>query len=89
MCNRCECRKCALCGINMKRWTSPSGQILHSFVTRSEPPFTFAYNPADIDMERAELATREQQAKLERAKKLLAQWTADGLKQAAALAREL
>lgn len=52
MCNRCECRKCSACGMPMQKWSSPSGQIIHSFVTRTEPSFTFAYNPADSDMDR-------------------------------------
>jgi FkbM family methyltransferase len=34
------------------RWTSPSGQALHSFVTRTEPRFVFAHNPRDNDMAR-------------------------------------
>lgn len=34
------------------RWTAPSGQTLHSFTTRTEPRFIFAYNPLDLDMDR-------------------------------------
>lgn len=34
------------------RWTSPLGQTLHSFTTKTEPRFTFAYNPRDHDMTR-------------------------------------
>ena len=34
------------------RWTSPLGQTLHSFATRTEPRFFFAYNPRDHDMAR-------------------------------------
>ena len=34
------------------RWTAPSGQKLHSFTTRTEPRFIFAYNPLDLDMDR-------------------------------------
>ena len=34
------------------RWTSPLGQTLHSFTTKTEPRFTFAYNPRDDDMTR-------------------------------------
>lgn len=34
------------------KWTSPSGQELHSFVTNTEPRFVFAYNPRDRDMTR-------------------------------------
>ena len=34
------------------RWTSPSNQTLHSFVTNTEPRFVFAFNPRDHDMTR-------------------------------------
>lgn len=34
------------------RWTSPLGQTIHSFTTKTEPRFTFAYNPRDHDMTR-------------------------------------
>mmetsp|Transcript_384 Transcript_384/g.596 ORF Transcript_384/g.596 Transcript_384/m.596 type:complete len:377 (-) Transcript_384:217-1347(-) len=34
------------------RWTSPSGQTLHTFTTNTEPRFVFAYNPLDNDMAR-------------------------------------
>ncbi len=36
----------------LHRWTSPSNQTLHSFVTSTEPRFLFAYNPRDHDMAR-------------------------------------
>ena len=37
---------------NVNRWTAPSGQTVHTFTTRTEPRFTFAYNPYDDDMAR-------------------------------------
>lgn len=36
----------------VNRWTAPSGQTVHSFTTRTEPRFVFAYNPLDNDMDR-------------------------------------
>lgn len=37
---------------HVNRWTAPSGQIVHTFTTRTEPRFVFAYNPLDKDMDR-------------------------------------
>jgi FkbM family methyltransferase len=37
---------------NANRWTAPSGQVVHTFTTRTEPRFVFAYNPLDNDMSR-------------------------------------
>ena len=36
----------------INRWTAPSGQTVHTFTTRTEPRFVFAYNPLDNDMAR-------------------------------------
>lgn len=36
----------------VKKWTAPSGQTVHTFTTRTEPRFVFAYNPFDEDMSR-------------------------------------
>lgn len=30
---------------HVNRWTAPSGQTVHTFTTRTEPRFVFAYNP--------------------------------------------
>ena len=46
-----ECRTCdPLCGALIHRWKSPTGQILESLKTLTDPPFVFAYNPYDDDM---------------------------------------
>lgn len=37
---------------HINRWTAPSGQTVHTFTTRTEPRFVFAYNPLDYDMVR-------------------------------------
>ena len=37
---------------HINRWTAPSGQTVHTFTTRTEPRFVFAYNPLDNDMAR-------------------------------------
>jgi len=37
---------------HVNRWTAPSGQTVHTFTTRTEPRFVFAYNPFDNDMDR-------------------------------------
>lgn len=37
---------------HVSRWTAPSGQPVHTFTTRTEPRFVFAYNPLDKDMDR-------------------------------------
>ena len=39
-------------GVHFNRWTAPSGQTVHTFVTRTEPRFVFAFNPLDNDMAR-------------------------------------
>ena len=51
-CSRCECRACIYCSPAENQWVSPSGQLLHSLTTRTEPPFIFAFNPLDPDMDR-------------------------------------
>jgi len=52
VCERCECTLCAICAKPANTWTAPSGQILESVTTATEPRFTFAYNPFDADMHR-------------------------------------
>ena len=52
MCDRCECQLCAACSKPANLWTSPSGQAIETITTRTEPRFTFAYNPYDDDMAR-------------------------------------
>ena len=52
LCNRCECALCLICAKPRNRWTSPRGQTLETVTTRTDPPFTFAYNPFDADMQR-------------------------------------
>ena len=52
LCNRCECALCLICAKPRNRWTSPLGQMLESVTTNTDPPFTFAYNPNDADMQR-------------------------------------
>ncbi len=52
VCERCECALCAICSKPSNRWTSPSGQVIETVTTRTEPRFTFAYNPYDDDMRR-------------------------------------
>ena len=37
---------------HVNQWRAPSGQTVHTFVTRTEPRFVFAYNPLDNDMAR-------------------------------------
>ena len=36
--------------LRVRRWWAPSGQVLESVRTGTEPPFEFAYNPYDKDM---------------------------------------
>ena len=52
LCDRCECSLCLVCAKPVNRWTSPMGQTLETVTTRTAPPFTFAYHPADADMQR-------------------------------------
>lgn len=52
ICERCECALCAICSKPANRWTAPSGQTIETVTTRTEPRFTFAYNPHDDDMRR-------------------------------------
>ena len=52
LCARCECALCMICAKPRNRWTSPLGQTLESVTTNTDPPFTFAYNPNDADMQR-------------------------------------
>ena len=52
LCARCECSLCLICAKPRNRWTSPRGQTLESVTTNTDPPFTFAYNPNDADMQR-------------------------------------
>lgn len=47
----CACSMCLGCAVQVDRWRSPTGQLVHSLVTNTEPPFTFAYNPMDADMD--------------------------------------
>jgi len=51
-CARCECMLCAICAKPVNRWLSPTGQEIETVTTRTEPRFTFAYNPYDDDMSR-------------------------------------
>ena len=51
-CDACACRLCLPCAHPVNRWTAPSGQVLFSITTRTEPRFVFAYNPLDKDMDR-------------------------------------
>lgn len=48
----CACSLCLGCAVQVDRWRSPTGQLVHSLVTATEPPFTFAYNPMDADMDK-------------------------------------
>mmetsp|Transcript_26967 Transcript_26967/g.85807 ORF Transcript_26967/g.85807 Transcript_26967/m.85807 type:complete len:405 (-) Transcript_26967:270-1484(-) len=52
LCGRCECALCLACARPRNLWKAPSGQTLETVTTRTDPPFTFAYNPADADMKR-------------------------------------
>ena len=52
LCARCECSLCLICAKPRNRWTSPLGQMLETVTTSTDPPFTFAYNPNDADMQR-------------------------------------
>lgn len=52
VCERCECQLCAVCSKPANLWTSPLGQAIETVTTRTEPRFTFAYNPYDDDMAR-------------------------------------
>lgn len=52
VCDRCECQLCAVCSKPANLWTSPLGQAIETITTRTEPRFTFAYNPYDDDMAR-------------------------------------
>ena len=49
---RCSCRLCTMCNTPVSVYRSPSGARLHAMTTRTEPRFTFAYNPLDPDMRR-------------------------------------
>ena len=51
-CERCECQLCAICAKPANRYVSPSGQEIETVTTRTQPRFTFAYNPYDDDMSR-------------------------------------
>lgn len=51
-CERCECQLCSICSKPANRYTSPLGQTIDTITTRTEPRFTFAYNPLDDDMAR-------------------------------------
>lgn len=51
-CTRCECSLCAACAATATRWRSPTGQLLESLVTNTEPRFNFAFSPFDDDMRR-------------------------------------
>ena len=37
---------------HVNRWTAPSGQTVHTFTTRTDPRFAFAYTPLDNDSDR-------------------------------------
>lgn len=52
VCDRCECQLCPTCSKPANLWTSPLGQAIETVTTRTEPRFTFAYNPYDDDMAR-------------------------------------
>jgi len=52
VCERCECSLCLICAKLVNRWTTPTSQLLESVTTRTHPPFTFAFIPADDDMQR-------------------------------------
>lgn len=52
VCSRCECQLCAQCSKPVNRYSTPLGQVLETVTTRTEPRFTFAYNPYDDDMKR-------------------------------------
>ena len=52
ICDRCECAMCLICAKLVNRWTSPTGQQIESVTTRTHPPFSFAFLPADDDMQR-------------------------------------
>jgi len=51
-CDACACRLCLPCAHPVNRWTAPSGQVLFTVTTRTEPRFVFAYNPLDKDTDR-------------------------------------
>ena len=51
-CERCECQLCAICSKPANLYTSPTGQQIATVTTRTQPRFTFAYNPWDDDMSR-------------------------------------
>ena len=51
-CSRCECALCLQCAKPVNRYRTPMGQTLETVTTRTEPRFTFAYNPYDDDMKR-------------------------------------
>lgn len=52
VCERCECQLCSICAKPANQWLSPTGQIIETVTTRTQPRFTFAYNPYDDDMSR-------------------------------------
>lgn len=43
-CRRCECSLCPGCAATATRWRSPSGQVLESIVTNTQPRFNFAFS---------------------------------------------
>lgn len=51
-CSKCECSLCSPCASHATRWRAPSGQVVESLTTRTEPRFNFAYSPFDDDMRR-------------------------------------
>lgn len=48
---RCECAACAFCTPVAQQWRTPTGVLLESLTSRTSPPFQFAYNPVDADMD--------------------------------------
>ena len=45
LCLTCKCRLCAMCSPPENIWWSPTSGRLHTITTRTQPRFTFAYNP--------------------------------------------
>ena len=52
LCATCDCRLCLYCSQAENKWVAPSGQVLHTLTTNTEPRFVFAFNPLDDDMRR-------------------------------------
>ena len=51
LCGERACCGCAFCRTGPAgRWTSPTGQVVETLTTATDPPFVFAYNPLDMDM---------------------------------------